>query len=267
VVAVLGSVVLGPKAVVRGDVVSVGGSVRRETGAEVRGAITEVALGDAGLRIHGPDIDWFGGWGPFGYWFGPWGATSRLIGTVFRMGLLFLIAAILVVLARRPVESAAARVSDNPAKAFLVGLLALILSGPVLLLTCIVLAITIIGIPVIFVLMPAVLLAAVLVALVGFAGTAFAVGGWARRRFGATAPSTFGDVAIGIVVLLLPLLFGRMLGVAGWPVAPIAMLFVVAGIGLEFLAWMCGFGAVLSNVFSGWQAKRAARTTAVAPPA
>ena len=266
VVAVLGSVVLGPKAVVRGDVVSVGGSVRREGGAEVRGSVTEVALGDAGLRISGPDVDWFGGFGPFHYWFGPFGATSRLIGTVFRMGLLFLLAGIVVVLARRPVESTAARVSDNPAKSMVIGLTALILAGPILLMTCILLAITIIGIPVIIVLMPAVILALLILAFVGFTGTAYAVGQWARRRFGATSPSPVVDVVGGIVVLLLPLLFGRMLGMAGWPIAPFAMMFVVAGIGIEFLAWMGGFGAVLTNAFSHWQAKRAARTGAVVAP-
>ena len=265
VVAVLGSVHLGPKAVVRNDVVSVGGTVRRDAGAEIRGAVTEIALGDSGLRISGPDIDWFSGFGPFHYWFGPFGATSRLIGTLFRMGLLFLLAGVVVVLARRPVESAAARLSDNPAKAMIIGLTALILAGPILLLTCILLVITIIGIPVMIVLMPAVLLGLVILGFVGFTGAAYAIGQWGRRRFGATEPSPFVDVAIGIVILLLPLLFGRMLGIAGWPIAPLAMLFVVAGVGVEFLAWLGGFGAVLNNAFSSWQAKRAARTTAVAP--
>ena len=42
VVSVLGSVDLGPKAVVRGDIVSVGGRVRRAPGSQVGGAVTEV---------------------------------------------------------------------------------------------------------------------------------------------------------------------------------------------------------------------------------
>ena len=46
VVAVMGSVLLGPDAVVGGDVVSVGGRVYREGGAETRGGVTEVALDD-----------------------------------------------------------------------------------------------------------------------------------------------------------------------------------------------------------------------------
>ena len=47
VVSVLGSVDLGPKAVVRGDIVSVGGRVRRAPGSQVGGAVTEVSLADA----------------------------------------------------------------------------------------------------------------------------------------------------------------------------------------------------------------------------
>lgn len=263
VVAVLGSVHLGPKAVVRGDVVSVGGSVRREPGAQVRGSVTEVALGDSGFRVHRPDLDWFSGFGPFGMWFGGFGATARLIGTLFRMGLLLILAGIVLVLARRPVENAAARVVDNPAKATLVGLAALLLVGPVLLLTSLVLAITVVGIPLIFLLVPFALLALVVFGVVGFTSVALAVGQATRRRFlGATAPSTGVDVATGIFVVLLPLLLGRLIGMAGWPLSPVAWLFVFAGFGLEFLVWSSGFGAVLTNAFSGWQAKRAARAAA-----
>src|SRR5919107_3590044 len=45
VVAVLGSVMLGPRAVVRGSVTSVGGRITQERGAEVRGDVNEVRLG------------------------------------------------------------------------------------------------------------------------------------------------------------------------------------------------------------------------------
>ena len=61
VVAVLGSVDLGPRAVVRGDVVTVGGRLRKAPGAQVRGAVTEVSLGDPGMRVH--LSPWFDGWG------------------------------------------------------------------------------------------------------------------------------------------------------------------------------------------------------------
>jgi hypothetical protein len=263
VVAVLGSVYLGPKAVVRGEVVSVGGRVHREPGAQVRGGVTEVALGDAGVSIgnfprggfYGP----FGPWGPFGF-----GPVTRLIGTTVRFGLLLLFTLIIVVLGRRSVENAAARLIDNPAKATLIGLATFLLIGPVLLLTCFVLAVSIIGIPLLL-LVPFAVLALIVVALVGFTGTAAAVGQWTRRRFGATAPATVADVALGVFVILLPLLVARTVGIVGWPLNVVAAVFVLIGILVEGLAWSSGFGAVLTNVFSRWQARRAARANAVVP--
>ena len=53
---------------------------------------------------------------------------------------------------------------------------------PVLVLTCVVLAISIVGIPLLL-LMPFVVLLFLILALVGFTGTALAIGEWARRRF------------------------------------------------------------------------------------
>jgi len=46
VVAVLGSVDLGPRAIVRGDVVTVGGRLRRAAGSQIEGAVTEYPLPD-----------------------------------------------------------------------------------------------------------------------------------------------------------------------------------------------------------------------------
>jgi hypothetical protein len=40
---------------------------------------------------------------------------------------------------------------------------------------------------------------------------------------------------------------------------------VATGLGVEFLAWASGFGAMLTNTFSRWQARRAARSTPQTP--
>ena len=98
-------------------------------------------------------------------------------------------------------------------------------------------------------------------AVVGFSGTASAVGQWARRRFGIGSPSSFGDVCIGILIILLPVLLGRLVAFAGWTLSPFAFLLVMTGLAVEFLAWSGGFGAVLINAFSRWQASRGARVT------
>jgi len=261
VVAVLGSVDLGPNAVVRGDVVSVGGAVHRAPGAQIRGGVTEVAFGDVSFsRFDDPDLSpWIRAWLPF-YFFSRFAAVPRLVGSVFRLGLLILLAMIVLVLARPTVERTTERVSSNPLKALVIGLLAQLLVVPVFIMIAIVLAISIVGIPLLF-LMPFAVLLLVLMALAGFTGTACAVGQWARRRLGVAGGSPFFEVSLGIVVILLPLLVGRLLALAGWPLTPVVFVLVAAGFGVEVLAWSSGFGAVLTNTFAHWQARRLRRQT------
>lgn len=260
VVAVLGSVNLGPKAVVRGDVVSVGGRVNRAPGAQIRGGVTEVALSDPGIPINvrWPHNEW---WGPI-YIFGGFGALPRLIASTFRLLLLVLFAGLALVLARPTVEAAAHRLSENPIQATFVGIATQILLVPTLILAAILLAISIIGIPLLL-LLPFVVLILLVMALVGFAGAATAVGQWLRGKTGMAAAGGFVDIFLGILVILLPLLVGRVIGLAGWPVNPLAFLLVATGLAVEFLAWTSGFGAVLTNAFSRWQARRASRLPTV----
>ena len=130
---------------------------------------------------------------------------------------------------------------------------------PVLVLTCIILAISIVGIPLLL-LIPFVILFLLLLALVGFTGAALAIGQWARRRFSLGGAAGFADVWLGVLVILFPILVGRLVGLAGFLTGPLVFLLVAAGFAFEFLAWSTGFGAVLSNGFSQLQARRALRT-------
>ena len=83
--------------------------------------------------------------------------------------------------------------------------------------------------------------------------------GSARRR-------GFVDICLGILIILLPLLVGRFVAFGGWPLSPIVFLLVATGLAVEFLAWSSGFGAVLTNAFSRWQATRSARTASRTAP-
>ena len=47
-----------------------------------------------------------------------------------------------------------------------------------------------------------------------------------------------------------------------WPA--FALLLVAGGVGIEFLVWATGFGAVLTNTFGRWQARRAMRASPTA---
>jgi hypothetical protein len=256
IVAVLGSVELGPKAVVGGDVVSVGGRVRRADGAQIRGSVTEVSLADPNVRLNFEPL--FGWRGP--YFFDEFAAVPRLVGTAFRFLLLVMLVSIALVVAKPAVEASAQRVTDSPIQTTLVGLAAEIMLAPALILTIFVLAISIIGIPLLL-LIPFALLVLILMALLGFSGTVYAVGQWARRRFGIGGAPPFVDVVLGVTIILLPVLVARLVALSGWPGTPISILLLMFGFGVEFVAWASGFGAVLTNGFSRWQARRAARVT------
>jgi len=261
VVAVLGSVDLGPRAVVGGDVVTVGGRLRKAPGARIGGNETEVSPGDFGARVHVPGLP---EWGPFQ--FGGFGPVARLFGTSFRFVLLVIVAGLALVVARRAVEGSAERVASDPVRSTLVGLAAWLLFVPLFTLIAVVLSISIIGIPLLL-LLPFAVLLLLLMAVAGFSGTASAVGQWARRRFGLGTPPGFADVFVGIVIILLPVLAGRIVAFGGWTLSPIVFLLVATGVAVEFLAWSSGFGAVLTNVFSRWQATRATHSASPPSPA
>jgi hypothetical protein len=260
VVAVLGSVELGPHAVVGGDIVSVGGHVTRDPGAQVRGGITEVAVG-RGMNVNVPGHM---GWTPLAFAFGPIGGAARLVGSMFHLLILALLASIALLIARVTVERGAERVALEPVKTTVVGIVSHILIVPAFVLAAIVLAITIIGIPLLL-LLPFAALFLVLLALAGFSGSALAIGRMARHRFGTPSDAPFMDLLIGVVVILLPILIGRVIGLAGWVVSPLSFLLVAIGLGIEYLAWASGFGAVLVNAFSRWQARRTPPPTPPAP--
>ncbi|MGH9370266.1 MAG: hypothetical protein ACRD15_01910 [Vicinamibacterales bacterium] len=260
VVAVLGSVDLGPNAVVDGDVVSVGGRVRRAEGAQIRGSVTEVSINEPNVSLNfEPLVDWHGF-----YLFDRLSAVPRLIGSTLRFLLLVLLASIALVLARPTVEASAQRVSDSPVQATLVGFAAEILLVPALALTAIVLAISIIGIPLLL-LLPFAVLVVLLLALAGFSGTVYAVGQWLRRRLGLGSAAPIVDIALGVLVVLLPVLVARLVALAGWPGAGLAIPLLMIGFAVELIAWSSGFGAVLTNAAARWQARRSSRTGAPPP--
>lgn len=271
VVAVLGNVELGPGVRVGGNAVSVGGRVIRGEGAQVNGEITEVSVGQG---VRAGDVHINPVWGGFYPWWGPWGRAARFFTTMFRLVLLLILGALVAVVAPRVVENAGERVRSEPLKSFGVGLAAQLLLIPVLIVTCVVLAISIVGIPFLL-LIPFAILGLILAALVGFTGSAWTVGHLASRRLGWTAPSVVGAVALGIVAIVGVLLLGRLVGLVGGPIYAFAVLLVIIGFCIEYIAWAMGFGAALINLFNGWRARRAAKhavatttttTTTTTPP-
>ena len=238
VVSVGGNVTLGPDSVIEKNVTVVGGRLIREAGAEVRGKAQEVSV---------PGLE-FGNWtwrrNPFGNWWSSMlGSAFAFVGTLARVAVLCLLAMLVVLFGRGYMERAGQVAVTSSLKAGAVGFLAQILFLPLLVITIVVLVMTIVGIPLLLLLPFAVLTLAV-IGLVGFTGVAYQVGGRAVGRFGGPEHNPYAVTAIGVLLLMLPVLLSRLASLGGGALFPLAMVLGIAGGLIEYVAWTVGFGAM-----------------------
>jgi hypothetical protein len=241
VVAIGGNLELGPDANVAGDVVVVGGRLQRDPGARVRGQVQEVGFGNIPFpRGIGRDVlDEFPRV-PFGRSFG---SVFALLSTVTRIAILGILVSIVLLFGRGYVEQIGVRAAEEPLKAGLVGLLIQLLSVPVLVATIVVMVVTIIGIP-LLVLIPFALVAFALLFLIGFTAVVYDVGRLAASRFGWQGQNPYLVAFAGIVMVLLPVVIGRLIGFGGALVSPITWTLLLLGFLAEYVAWTVGLGAV-----------------------
>ena len=234
VVVVGGSATFGPRAEVRGDVTVVGGRLNQDPQAALRGEVHEIGFGELPWRgewMRGGGWDWTDGVYPI----------ARLTGTLVRVVLLFLLTALVLFVARTPVEQIADRVAADPVKSWLVGFLAEMLFVPVLIMTIVVLAISIIGIP-LLVLVPVAIVAGLVVLLVGFTAVAYQLGRMLQDKVEGLRARPYGATFAGILLIVSPVLLSRLVGMTGdlaffvWPIAAVGFLF-------EYIAWTAGLGA------------------------
>jgi hypothetical protein len=245
VVAVGGSVDLDAASHVTGDVVAIGGTIQRDPQARVDGKINEIAAGS--LNLDGVRFGRFP-WFVRGWRWSPLGGVFALMSTGSRLVVLALLACLVVLVARDPVERIGARAAAEPIKAGAVGFLAQLLFLPLLLITIVVLVVTIIGIP-LLILVPFAVLGLAIIALVGFTGVAYHVGRIASQRFGWDAANPYVDAVVGTVAVLSPLLVARLIGLGGGFLFPLTAALVMVGLATEYLAWTIGFGAVALTRF------------------
>jgi hypothetical protein len=253
VVAVLGSVRLGPRAVVRGSVTSVGGRIIQERGAEVRGDVNEVRLGTGAWHFGGAPWRPWSGHEMFSSWF-------SLLGTLLRIGLVMLLALIVAVVASGPTERISRRVAVDPWVSGFVGLLAQVLFVPVLVLTVVFLAISIVGIPLLF-LVPFALVALLFGVLMGFTGVARRVGEWAVGPYKGPLVATM----VGVAVITAGAIVTRIVWLIPGPIAPLAFVLWMIALFIEYIAWTIGLGALLLTRF-GTRGPSAPPLDAVPPP-
>jgi hypothetical protein len=248
VVAVAGSIHLGPKANVRGDVTAVGGSVERADGTVVTGQINEIQIARprfGPIMSIRPWREW--------HWFGdtvrnPFGGSVDLVATLVRIGLVGLLAALMVAVLPVPVQRVSDRVAAEPWRAGFVGLAAQLLFVPLLVITVVILAVSIIGIPLLL-LVPFGLIAVAVALIMGFAGASCAIGRWIGQRAGSGVPGLLVSLVIGLAVVFALSVIVRFAGLAGLPVRIVLGAVLVAGFLVEYVAWTVGLGGVLLSRF------------------
>jgi len=249
VVSVGGTVRLGPSARVMGDVVSVGGSVEREPGAEILGRVTEVSLWQGltggsmgpwvGLNWPGMDID--GGRSYFD------GALLRFVRCIVFVLVLMLLGALAAVIGRNPLERTSAAAGAEPWKAGVVGLLAVVLFVPAILIVLVLLAVSIIGIPLLL-LWPFAVLACVFAAFFGYLASAHALARWSEGRFGWRLQGPVTTVVLGLFLLHGAWLMARLVdvvdssrNVGGFLRLMLLLFWALVNLGAAFV----GIGAVI----------------------
>jgi hypothetical protein len=244
-VVVGGNLELGPTADVRGDVVMVGGRFTRDPGAQVRGSVSDVSFGEWGSWSLGgfylPTVDF----GNFGRW-------VSLFGAAFRIALLLLLVAIVLLLARAPVARIGRAAAAEPGRAFALGILAEIFFLPALIIASIGLIVTIIGIPLVVLLVPTVFLGGFAALILGFTGLVCHLGERVGDRLGWQAHSAFLAGTIGLLLVVGPTLLSRLIGIAPAPVRYAGFGLLMIGVLLEFVVWTMGLGATLMTGFGRW---------------
>ena len=243
VVVVAGAAHLGPEAEIRGEVTVVGGALNRAAGAQVLGRINEVTFDAPEINLSG--ITWPRVSIRPTY---PFPLFGDLVPTLLRFLFLGILASVVLLVGRGPVDRIARRSVQEPLKAGLVGLLAQVLFVPLLVTGIVLLVISIIGIPLLL-LVPFVLVAALVVLVVGFTGVAQCVGQWLAARLGREPESIYFTLWFGIAMLLAPTIAGHVLGLGGAFFGMFAILLFVAGLAIEFAAWTTGLGAAILNSF------------------
>jgi hypothetical protein len=245
VVVVGGNLDLGPQADVRGDAVVVGGRVNREPGAQLHGSVSDVTIGDWSPWA-------FGGWWIPMVDFGDFGRWVTLFGAVFRVSLLAVLMAIILLVARAPVARIGHAAAAAPVQAFLAGLAAEILFLPALIIFSVALIVTIIGIPLVVVLVPVAFLTVFVALVLGFTAIATRVGEWIEDRLGWHAHSALLAAALGLLIIIGPTLVARMIGIAPAPLRYAGFGLLLTGIIIEFTVWTIGLGATLMTGFGRW---------------
>ncbi|HYH44194.1 MAG TPA: hypothetical protein VEG34_00780, partial [Thermoanaerobaculia bacterium] len=220
---------------------SILGKVHRAPGARVEGSISEATRG--GVRTDDEEIDW-----SWGHGFSPFGRVSDLVGSLFRVMLLALLACLVLLLARGPLERVENKIAADPWASLGTGVGVAFLSALLLAPVTILLIITIVGCLVVM-LYPVLVLVLILFLLLGYTAVALRIGRWMEGRFGWRLANPYLHVLLGVAVIHVLFLIGRLFGIAGGVIDWVSGILLFAGVVVEVAVWMTGFGALVLTRF------------------
>ncbi|MFH1336253.1 MAG: hypothetical protein ABII96_07020 [Candidatus Zixiibacteriota bacterium] len=223
-VAIWGDVKVDSTGVIEGGVVSVGGEIKKEDGATVRGQKTTVSFGPKGLFRLTPFTGGFYGFAFF----------ARIIKII-----LFLFIGIVVIsIVPRHVSKVKDKISEDFFKCALIGFVAEILILPVFLL----LIITIIGIPLAILVEPLLVVATF---ILGYTGVSYFIGEKLKARTSLKPETPIMTLIIGILAVEAVLLLARVVGILGHPLTPISWILTFFGWAFWYVVITVGFGAAI----------------------
>jgi hypothetical protein len=233
VVVIGGSLHLGPKAVVEGNAVSVGGGVIMEPGATVRGSVDDNSVSWPNISF-GPDWSGAGSWPGFAFW-----------GSVLRLSFTLVVALILTVLAPGWISSISGR---SPGASILTGLAVEVLFVPALVVLVVALTVSIVGIPLLATI-PFLLAAFAFIWVAGFTGVAVRIGRALRGR-GEMSDVSVVDLLIGYAIIIGVTVLAQVMAYGfGW-LSPATWPMRSAGLLVEYVAWTVGLGAAVTSLFA-----------------
>ena len=256
-VAVGGRVELKPGSTVGGNAVAVGGRVDVASGATVEGDAVAVGASvhiEEGGVVEGQrsSVGWGGGFPGGRHGFFPFdfsGSFADFFWSLLRALILALVAAIVILFVRDPVERTSRRLVEEPWKAIFAGLLTQLLFFPVLVVVTVILAVSIIGIP-LLVLVPVAVLAFVIAMLIGYVAVAQSLGRWAKERFGWRLSEPFVVVLAGVLLLQGTTIAGRFVSLFGSVAGILGFTILCLGFFLKYVGWTIGLGGMVLSVLA-----------------
>jgi hypothetical protein len=239
VVVLGGRLRLGPTAVIRGDLASLGAAAEIDPQARIDGELNQVSGTWPVEGIGVPTEPW-------------WWAVFAFILTIARFTLSLILTALVTLVAPRWMRDAGRESGHAAGASLLTGWAVQILFVPAVIAVTVALTFSVIGIPLVAA-VPLLFMALTVVWVAGFAATAARAGRAVRGRQVEPADPSPIDTAAGVVLFGLVTFAGHVLTLGPAWLLPIGVATVLAGLAIEYVAWTIGLGAAMRTLLSRWR--------------